>query len=80
MEKPVHFWKLEYRMPVLWVDPMPQLGYYMNQRAMFKHGFPRPVKWMPINWITVPIILVISFAAYAREALRDASNQDRGDG
>lgn len=72
-------WVKKHKLPILYVDPMPELGGYYNQRFML-NAFPRPVWWMPSNWILVPIATVISFAIHVREALRDASNHDRGDG
>lgn len=56
-------WAKRCGLPVLYFDPMPMLGPYMNQRAMFKDGFPRPVRWWPTNWIVMPAVWLIELGA-----------------
>lgn len=72
-DEPRYGWVKRYGIPVLYFDPMPYLGPYINQRAMFG-GIPRPVEWWPTNWLAMPIIWIISFTILVRNILRgDAS-------
>jgi len=63
-------WVKKHGMPIFMVDPMPQLGPYFNQRAIFRDGFPRPVRWMPTNWIFMPVVSAIDLAIHIKSALR----------
>ena len=67
-------WIKRYGMPVLYFDPMPSLGPYINQRAMFR-AWPRPVRWMPTNWLVMPVVLAIDFVVMVRRALSQAKGE-----
>lgn len=54
-EQPQYGWVKRHGIPVLYFDPMPDLGPYINQRAWFG-AYPRPVKWWPTNWLLLPIV------------------------
>lgn len=60
-----YFWNKRYGLPILYVDPAPELGPYIYQRAML-NAIPRPVRWWPTNWLLLPICWIIDFAKLIR--------------
>ena len=69
--EPQYAWVKRRGLPVLYIDSMPSLGPYINQRAMFG-AWPRPVRWMPTNWLVMPVVLAIDFAVTVWAALSQA--------